>query len=186
VSPRRLGFAAVLLALTLAGCGNSRTPVPGPGEPAPSGGLRSLFLTSAGIIVHIPRYWFVTTAKPPLLATVSSGSAVIALWRYPRSAPPPSTPAELSATERSLLAAARARDPHLEPIRTAAIILSAHHAVELDAFEHVGGKLRRVRSVHVYAPGSEVVLDAYAPPGEFHLVDHAVFSPVKRSLRLLG
>jgi hypothetical protein len=43
-----------------------------------------------------------------------------------------------------------------------------------------------VRSVHVYGPTSEVVLDAYAPPASFHPLDHAVFSPVKRSLRVLG
>jgi hypothetical protein len=29
-----------------------------------------------------------------------------------------------------------------------------------------------------------VVLDAYAPPALFHPVDHAVFSPLKRSLQL--
>jgi hypothetical protein len=38
--------------------------------------------------------------------------------------------------------------------------------------------------MHVYLPGAEVVLEEYAPPALFHRIDHAVFSPVKRSLRL--
>jgi hypothetical protein len=42
-----------------------------------------------------------------------------------------------------------------------------------------------VRSTHVYVPGAEYVLDEYAPPAMFHAVDHAVFSPIKRSLRLV-
>jgi hypothetical protein len=50
----------------------------------------------------------------------------------------------------------------------------------------VGGQLRRVRSLLVYLAGAEVVLEEYAPPAAFHSVDHLVFSPVRRSLRLLS
>jgi hypothetical protein len=184
---RRLGPAIglVTLAALLAGCGNSRTPVPGPGAPAPAGALRTLYLVPQGIIVHIPRSWSVAMSKGPLLATISSGSAVVALWRYPRAGAVPSTPAALRGAQAGLLAAAKARDPKLEAIRTAAITLSGRPGIELDAFEHINGQLRRVRSVHVFGSGSEVVLDEYAPPSEFHPVDHSVFSPVKRSLRLL-
>ncbi len=178
-------LAAALVA-GAAGCGNSRTPVPPLGAPSAPDGLRTLFLTTARIIVDVPRTWMVVTSPGPLLATVSSGSAVVALWAYPRAAAPPTTARARRATEAALLAAVRARDPSLQPIRVATITLNGQPAVELDALEHVAGQLRRVRSVHVYAPGREVVLDAYAPPATFHPVDHAVFSPVGRSLRLLG
>jgi len=43
---------------------------------------------------------------------------------------------------------------------------------------------RRVRSVHVFFGGAEYVIDEYAALRYFHTVDHSVFSPVKRSLRL--
>jgi hypothetical protein len=41
-----------------------------------------------------------------------------------------------------------------------------------------------VRSTHLYAHGGELVVDAYAPPGEYAKVDRAVFGPLLRSLRL--
>ena len=59
-------------------------------------------------------------------------------------------------------------------------------AVELDALERVGGQLRRVRSIHVFLAHAEIVLDEYAPPGQFHAVNRAVFTPVRRSLALTG
>jgi hypothetical protein len=36
----------------------------------------------------------------------------------------------------------------------------------------------------LFADGAELVLDVYAPVRDFHSVDHAVFSPLKRSLQL--
>jgi hypothetical protein len=41
-----------------------------------------------------------------------------------------------------------------------------------------------VRSTHLYAYGAELVVDAYAPPGEFARVDRRVFGPMLRSLRV--
>jgi len=40
--------------------------------------------------------------------------------------------------------------------------------------------------VHVYADGAELVLEEYAPEAMFSGVDHSVFSPVRRSLQLVG
>jgi len=62
--------------------------------------------------------------------------------------------------------------------------VAGYPAIELDAFEQLKGSPRRVRSTHVFTGTSEVVLDEYAPTAIFHSVDHAVFSPLKRSLRL--
>jgi nicotinamidase-related amidase len=59
----------------------------------------------------------------------------------------------------------------------------------LRAVEIVGqatnhGQRRSVRSLHAFGHGSEVVLDAFAPPRDFARVDKQTFAPVARSLRL--
>jgi hypothetical protein len=69
-------------------------------------------------------------------------------------------------------------------IRASVGLVDGYPAIELDAFERINGRPRRVRSTHVFTGSSEVVLDEYAPAALFHSVDHAVFSPLKRSLHL--
>jgi hypothetical protein len=115
----------------------------------------------------------------------SSGPATIALWRYRAATPEPVGSVGLGAARAALLGAARARQPKLQLIRSAIVEVDGHGAVELDTIQTLNGQLRRVRSMHVYLPGGELVLEEYAPPSLFHSVDHTVFSPVKRSLRLL-
>lgn len=177
---------SALLGMVPAGCGNSRTPVPRFGQPAPPNGMQVLDLPAGGVLLVVPRSWIAVASAGPLLATIASGNAAIAVWSYHRTAPPPVGSTELARARSALLAAARRRDRGLRPIRVSTIRLAGRPAVELDALEHVNGQLRRVRSVHVYGPGQELVLDAYAPPSIFHWVDHAVFSPVKRSLQFPG
>jgi hypothetical protein len=41
-----------------------------------------------------------------------------------------------------------------------------------------------VRSTHLFDRGTEIVIDAYAPPGDFARVDRSVFQPLIRSVRL--
>ena len=186
---RRISCLFVALALlggALGGCGNSRTPVPRFGQPAPPNGVQVLDLPAAGVLILVPRSWVAATPSGARLATIASGSAAISVWSYHRTAPPPVSSSALAQARSGLLAAARKRDPTLQLIRAAAIKLAGHPAVELDALEHISGHLRRVRSVHVYGPGQELVLDAYAPPSVFPRVDRAVFSPAKRSLRFQG
>ena len=186
---RRISCLLVALALLgggLAGCGNSRTPVPRFGQPAPPNGVQVLDLPAAGVLLLVPRSWVAAAPSGPRVATIASGSAAISVWSYHRTAPPPVSSTALARAGWALLAAARRRDRTLRSIRVAAIMLAGLPAVELDALEHIKGQLRRVRSVHVYAPGHELVLDAYAPPSVFRSVDRAVFSPVRRSLRFQG
>lgn len=52
------------------------------------------------------------------------------------------------------------------------------------ADERIGLARRHVGSAHVYAQGAELVVDAFAPPGEFATVDRTMFQPLLRSLRL--
>jgi hypothetical protein len=170
----------------LAGCGNARTPVPGISQPvAPQSFHTVRYARSAGVTVKVPDNWASTRSQAPLLGTVSSGSAVIALWRYPRTDPLPSDPATLAAARTALIGAARSHDPGLQLIRSAVTRAAGAPAIELDAVEQISGQIRRVRSLHVYEAGVELVLEEYAPPGIFHAVDHSVFSPVRRSLTLV-
>jgi hypothetical protein len=168
--------------VALGGCGNSRTPVPSSVTPAAPSGFRTLTFAGQGIALRVPRNWSVAPVRGPLVSTAISGSAVVALWRFARSSPPRASPQALRRIERELLDAARARDPALRVFSATVATIGGAPAVELDALERIAGSARRVRSTHLYERHAELVLDEYAPPRLFHAVDHAVFSPVKRSL----
>jgi hypothetical protein len=174
-----LGACAAILT---AGCGNSIQPAGG----VVGSGFRTIHYASFGISLRAPTSWSTTTGQGPLIATFSSGSSVVALWRFPRDAGPPQVPVALRRARRKLIRKARGRDPKLDVIRTNITRVAGAPAVEIDAIERINGRQRRVRSTHVFAPRAEVVLDEYAPPGAFHSVDHAVFSPLRHSLLLSG
>ncbi len=177
----RVAILLLTPALLLASCGNSRTPVANLSQPATPTSFRTL--TFSGATLEAPTNWSVVGERPPLVTVVASGTAVVALWRFPRSAPVP-VGATMHQTASQLVSAVRARDPSVQVIRLGVLTLDRAPAIELDAFERINGQQRRVRSTHVFVPGAEIVLDEYAPPAIFHDVDHSVFSPVKRSLRL--
>jgi hypothetical protein len=171
--------------LLVAGCGNSRTQVPDTAAPAAPSGFRTLRLSQYAVSLVTPRNWTVTGQTPPLVLTLNSGPAVVALWRFDRAAPPPGTTAALAGTRAVLITTVRARDRSLTLLDSKLLRVDGARAVELQARERIGGQLRRVSSTHVYVPGAEVVLDEYAPPAQFAAVDRSVFAPIRRSLALL-
>jgi hypothetical protein len=181
-----LPVVVVAVAVGTAGCGNSRTAVPSSVLPAAPGVFRVLAYARSGIVLKAPLDWGVRTGKAPLVATVSSGNAVIALWRFPRRSAPPADRAALRGLMSALVSESRSREPGLRVIHALRSHAGSAPAVELDAIERVGGELRRVRSIHVFVHGAEVVLDEYAPPTQFAAVNRAVFGPVRRSLALTG
>jgi hypothetical protein len=181
---RRLSLLALAI-LPLAACGNSRTPVPSLTRVAAPAGVQSLFYPHLGIVLAAPRNWAVLSERPPLVATISSGAAVVALWRYPRTAAVPRTRAELAHARRGLIDAARARDASLEVLSSKLITVSGQPAIVLNALESIAGHTRRVRSIHVFRARAELVIDEYAPPAVFGTVDSQVFSPLAHSVRLL-
>jgi hypothetical protein len=183
---RRSALVLATAAVLPAGCGNSRTPVPDMVRPAAPHGRQTASYPAAGVRFRAPANWTITPGQAPLVATVASGHAVVALWRYPRTEPLPATAAALEQARGLLVGAARTRYARIHVIRSRVLTVAGAHAIELDATERVAGAPRRVRSIHVFAHGAEVVLDEYAPTGFFHTVDHQVFSPLKRSLRLSG
>jgi len=171
--------------LALPGCGNSRTPVPDISQAAAPQGFRTLALHQAGVSLAAPRNWTATGQAAPLVVTVNSGPAVIALWRFARAGPPPAAPAARRRARRALLATIRARDRTVTVLSSAATRVAGAPAVVVAARERIGGHLRRVISTHVYIPGAELVLDEYAPPSQYRAVAARVFAPVRRSLALL-
>jgi hypothetical protein len=184
VPVRRLLVVLAFPALMLAACGNSRTPVPDLIQPAVPNGMQTLTYPAAGVTLRAPRNWTVTPGKDQLVVTVASGHVLAALWRFPRTEPLPSTPAALEQARRRLVDAATRRYHRLHMIRSRVLKLAGAHAIELSATERIAGAPRRVRSIHVFKYHAELVLDEYAPPAFFHTVDHQVFTPIKRSLRL--
>jgi hypothetical protein len=169
----------------VAGCGNSRTPLPDLVKPAAPHGVRSLAYPRSGIKFEAPANWAVSMGTPPMVATVTSGAAIVAVWRYPRAVPALGTSAALDQTRATLIRAARAKDPSLRLISSHLGRLHGAPTIVLDAVEQIAGYERRVRSTHLFGSGAEFVVDEYAPTSEFSAVDHVVFSQLRRSLTLI-
>ena len=78
---RRNLLAQTLVVPAVAGCGNSRTPLPNLITPAQPQGTRSLTYPHSGIEFTAPVNWTVSTGRAPMVATVTSGAAIVAVWR---------------------------------------------------------------------------------------------------------
>jgi hypothetical protein len=173
---------AIAVAL-LAGCGYGRTQSPGP--LGPPGVFTRLQLSNVGVSVRAPSNWTRLLGPGPLFDQFVAGRANVSLWRYRRSAPPPTSLVAVARLRAALLGAVRARDPHFVLIRSKLARVFGAYAVVLDGIETIFHSRRRVRSFHVYVRGGEIVLDEYAPIASFHAIDRAVFSPLYHSLKLL-
>ena len=57
--------------LALAGCGNSRAPVPGLSAAATPSGVRTLNFPKAGIRFQAPRNWTLVSGPAPMVTTVT-------------------------------------------------------------------------------------------------------------------
>ncbi len=183
---RRSAAAAGLatIAMLTVGCGRERLEVPDTVRPAAPLGSAPEAFPAAGLYLDRPGNWPFQEGRAPLVASASSGTATVALWRYLRSEPLPRSTEQLEAAQEALEQAAKARDASLTVQRTRRTEVDGAPAIELVATQTVAGQKRRVRSTHVYAKGAEVVIDAYAPEGEFERVDREVFAPLVESLRI--
>lgn len=180
---RRLIGALAAVAL-LAGCGNDETEPPDTTTPGPRLGSNATDFPRHGIAFAAPAGWSLDEGNPPLIATLATGQATVAIWRYPRSEPLPESEAELRAARDALLDAAKRRDDTFEVIKAAPAKIAGEPAVQIRARETIQGQPRVVRSTHIYAEGAEVVIDAFAGPDDFRRVDAEVFRPMLRSLKL--
>jgi hypothetical protein len=177
-----------LLVLTatvaLTGCGNQRAAVPDTATPGPPLGTNAATYPQAGLRFGAPAGWHVEPGQAPLVTTITTGRAAVAVWRYPRTEPLPVTTRALEQAKSALLAAAAARDATFAPQGARVTRVDGRRAVEVRGTETVEGARRAVRSTHVFAFGAEVVVDASAPPRDFARVDRQVFGPLVRSLHL--
>ncbi len=172
------------VAAALAGCGNDQTRPPSVTTPGRAFGWIAVHFPKQGVTFQRPKEWRYEPGSPPLLATMTSGTGTIAVWRYPRSEPLPSTQHELSTARDALVAAAKERDRSFDVVKAKGTRAAHQPAVVIVAHETVGGRPRTVRSTHVYANGGEVVVDAFAPPSEYARVEDAIFRRLVRSLRV--
>ncbi len=172
------------LALLPAGCGNERTPLPETAAPGPRLGDNPLDDAKVGYRLIAPAGWTVAAGEAPIVTTISNGTAIVSILRYPRTEPLPAGREDLDRALGDLLAAAKARDATFAPIKSARTRIDGRPAVEVRATQTVAGLPRTVRSVHVYAFGGEVVIDMYAPADIFLRVDETYFRPLLQSLEL--
>src|SRR4051812_7031354 len=147
---RRVSLVVLLL---LAGCGNEQAQPPEVSLPARPAGTTPVTFDPQGVRFAAPGGWHVQAGTAPLVATVQSGTAQIAVWRYPRTEPLPTTDAQLTQARDLLLQAAKARDQTFKEARTTITKLSGHPAIQVRGTETVSGQARTVRSTHVYAFG---------------------------------
>jgi hypothetical protein len=181
---RRLPPIACAAAVLAAGCGNEQSTPPDVSKPVRPVGSAATSFGTQGVRFATPGGWHVRAGAAPLVATVQSGPAQIAVWRYPRTEPLPKTSAELTQARDLLLQAAKARDQTFKETRTAITKVDGHPTIEIRGTETISGQARTVRSTHVYAFGAEVVVDAFAPADVFGQVDREAFVPIVKSLRL--
>ena len=181
---RTAALALVVPGLVSAGCGRERIAPPDTIRPATPSGVIEQPFPQAGVIFEAPTNWPFITGKAPLVATATSGSATVAVWRYLRSEPLPSDEAELASAQAALEDAARTRDGSFVVQEGRRLEIDGAPAVQLLGTESVAGQKRRVRSTHVYAKGAEIVLDAYTTEREFARVDREVFTPMVESLKV--
>ena len=174
----------IVAALAAAGCGRERLAVPDVEEPLISRGTQPLALPRAGLDVDVPEGWSVARGTAPLVVQTTSGSAAIAIWRYPRTEPLPEDDAQFDAAKAALLQAVKQRDETYKEVSTRRVEVDGEPALELVGDERIAGRERRVRSTHVFAHDAELVVDQYAPPKEFARLDTAVFRPFVQALEI--
>ena len=177
-------LALVAAAVLSAGCGNARTSPRDFDTPGPAFGFSEREIDDAGLALRVPNGWRVVEGAPPQLIASGTGTAVLSVWRYPRSEPLPASDDEVRAALKNLTDAAKARDPGLRVRSSEVTEIDARPAVELVAAGTIAGRKRVLHSVHVYAFGAEYVIDAYARPRDFKRVDREIFEKVLGSIEL--
>lgn len=175
-----------LAAVALAGCGNEPSRPPVVTTPKEAFGWVDYGAPGQGVTWQRPSAWRITPGDPPLLATMSSGLATISVWRYPRNEALPETPEELEVAKDALVAAATAKDPSFRVIKAKGTRAAFNPAVVIIADETVSGQPRRVRSTHIYAAGSEVVIDAFMPADQYAEVEEGIIIPLVRTFKIIA
>ena len=180
--PRAL--LVLLAAGLLAACGNERTPPPDVDAPKAPEGERIVDLKPAGVRFRAPGNWAPLQPAGRRAGGVRSGRATVAVWRYPRREELPTDRASLRQVRELLLDRIAERDESFELDRSRLVRRAGAPGIEVLGSQTIAGVRVRVRSLHLYAHGAEVVIDAYAPRRRFARLDRTIFRPLIRTLRL--
>ena len=174
----------LVAATALTACGNTRTTPPDVAAPQQPKGVHLASYPTAGLALTIPDNWRAEQGTSPLVASIASGSATVAVWRYPRTEPLPASARAFRTAKDALVHAAQARDKTLKITRARVTRFHGRPALELVGTETIAGERRMVRSTHIFRDRSEIVVEALAPPGSFAALDPTVFAPIVRSLKI--
>lgn len=183
---RSLALLAAAFLAAASGCGYERSKPPDVATPEPPASFQKRSFKKEGLALKAPANWRPTLGQAPLVVTFTSGRATLAVWRYPRSERLPKDRIEVAKVLPALLEAARGRDPALRVSKKRLVTVDGVPGVALTGSETILGQRRRVRSVHLYTDGAEIVIDAFAPPAVFARIDRQVFRTVVRSVTLRG
>jgi hypothetical protein len=183
-APPTVAISLTLAVLVAAGCGNERQHAPDVTGTLKPASAKRVAYPADGVSLAAPRNWSRLPGSRPLVASIVSGPAVVAVWRYSRKEPLPKTRSELEQAQANLSDAVQARDRSAHIDSTKVVDVNGVKGIQLVATERISGQQRRVRSTHLFDRRAEIVIDAYAPPGDFARLDDSVFQPLIRSLRL--
>jgi hypothetical protein len=177
-------LVCALAAAALAGCGRDRLATPDLDRPAEPGPAARATFPKAGLVFERPSAWTFEPGTDPLVARGSSGTAVVAVWRYPRTEPLPRERAALEDAQGTLEDALSTRDTTFALESSRITKVDGAPAIEILGTQTIAEQRRKVRSLHAYAKGAEVVVDTYAAEQDFGAMDRAVFRPLMRSLKI--
>lgn len=182
----RRALVVIPLVALASGCGNARQTAPDVFTPGPPIGGIKVAYPKAGLSFYRPGGWAIVEGGAQYsVATISTATAVIGIWRYPRPLSQlPATAQELDSAVSSLVQAAKARDPTFVALKSAHLTISGKPAVQVRGTETVDGQQRMVRSTHIYADSGEVVVDAFCQVKDFKRVDAQVFRPLLQTLKV--
>jgi len=172
-----------LLAAFAAGCGNERASPPELGRPDRPTGYQTFVSPDGAVSFNHPSNWGVAAGEGPEVARLYSGTALAAVYAYPRTDLPTGR-AAVEDSRRRLLASLRRRAPSFSLIGSHLTEVDGAPAVVVDGGGEIGGHLVVERTIHVYKPGIEFVIDAYAAPLSFSLAERWGFRPLLRTIDL--
>jgi hypothetical protein len=134
---------ALAAALPAAGCGRERLDVPDVSRPAPVAGFTPVARPALGLSFALPTGWTLAEGRAPLVARAGSGTATIAVWRYPRTEPLPDDAEALREARSRLVDAARTRDASFDLVRARSTRVDGARAISVVGDETVAGQRRR-------------------------------------------
>ena len=182
---RSLTLGLVLAASALAGCGQGVTPAPDTTTPSAPQGAAQRSFPITGVSFTAPANWTVDPGDGDQVATVSSATAAIGVFRYARVEQLPSSRSQLDAAADRLAEAAKVRDPTFaETGRDVSTRIDGLRAIELRGTGTILGRPKVIHSVHVLGRRGEVVVDLLADARDAARLDTTVLTPLLASLQV--